>query len=113
MSPAGGNGAGEPPPPVLQVAFWGPPILLTGPPPLRPSVEPRPHSSQPAGSLQGSDNPHASRGLCLLRPHSPALWLCLLESPTSAGKEARNNPLPPSSPVSPGHWEVTEFMSQF
>lgn len=34
MSPAGGNGAGEPalPPPVLQVAFWGPPILLTGPP---------------------------------------------------------------------------------
>lgn len=112
MSPAGGNGAGEPalPPPVLQVAFWGPPISSQAP---RPSVEPWCHSSQPAGSLQGTDNPHASRGLCPLRPHSPALWLCLLESPTSAGKEARNNPLPPSSPVSPGRWEVTEFMSQF
>lgn len=78
MSPAGGNGAGEPPPPVLQVAFWGPPISSQAP---RPSVEPWCHSSQPAGSLQGTDNPHASRGLCLLRPHSPALWLCLLESP--------------------------------
>lgn len=51
MSPAGGNGAGEPalPPPVLQVAFWGPPILLTGPP-LRPSVEPW-SAQQPACRL--------------------------------------------------------------
>lgn len=82
MSPAGGNGAGEPalPPPVLQVAFWGPPIS-SQPPPSTPVLSPGPHSSQPAGSLQGTDNPHASRGLCLLRPHSPALWLCLLESP--------------------------------
>lgn len=42
MSPAGGNGAGEPalPPPVLQVAFWGPPISSQAPPPSAPVLSP-------------------------------------------------------------------------